>query len=53
MGIFEKSIPKYIVDPIDQQVVVRPEDVYVDDIFDPIFNAKVKDAMRQKYGPTN
>ena len=50
MGIFEKSIPKYIVDPIDQQVVVRPEDVYVDDIFDPIFNAKVKDAMRQKYG---
>lgn len=50
MGIFEKSIPKYIVDPINQQVAVRPEDVYVDDIFDPIFNARVKDAMRQKYG---
>ncbi len=50
MGIFEKSIPKYVVNPIDQQLEVAPQDVYVDDIFDPIFNARVKDAMRQKYG---
>lgn len=50
MGIFEKSIPKYVVNPIDQQVEVVPQDVYVDDIFDPIFNANVRNAMRQKYG---
>lgn len=50
MGIFEKSIPKYVVNPIDRQVEVAPQDVYVDDIFDPIFNANVRNAMRQKYG---
>ena len=50
MGIFEKSIPKYVVNPIDQRVEVAPQDVYVDDIFDPIFNANVRNAMRQKYG---
>ena len=50
MGIFEKSIPKYVVNPVDNQIEVAPQDVYVDDIFDPIFNARVKDAMRQKYG---
>jgi hypothetical protein len=50
MGIFEKSIPKYVVNPIDQQVEVAPQDVYVDDIFDPIFNANVRNALRQKYG---
>lgn len=50
MGIFEKSIPKYVINPIDQSVVVQPEEVYVDDIFDPILNANVRNAMRQKYG---
>ena len=50
MGIFEKSIPKYVVNPIDQRVEVAPQDVYVDDIFDPILNANVRNAMRQKYG---
>lgn len=50
MGVFEKSIPKYVINPINQQVEVAPKDVYVDDIFDPIFNANVRNAMRQKYG---
>lgn len=50
MGIFEKSIPKYVVNPIDRTVEVAPQEVYVDDIFDPIFNANVRNAMRQKYG---
>lgn len=49
MGIFERSIPKYTYN-LANEVVVEPQDVYVDDIFDPIFNARVKDAMRQKYG---
>lgn len=50
MGIFEKSIPKYVVNPMSSTVEVAPQDVYVDDIFDPVFNARVKDALRQKYG---
>ena len=50
MGIFEKSIPKYVVNPITQDIVIQPEEVYVDDIFDPVFNANVREAMRQKYG---
>lgn len=49
MGIFEKSIPRYAYN-MANEVVVDPQDVYVDDIFDPILNARVKDAMRQKYG---
>lgn len=49
MGIFEKSIPKYTYN-LANEVVVDPQDVYVDDIFDPILNARVRDAMRQKYG---
>jgi hypothetical protein len=50
MGIFEKSIPKYVVNPVNQTVEVVPQEVYVDDIFDPIFNRNVRNAMRQKYG---
>lgn len=52
MGIFSKSIPQYVPsrDFRNEVEVVQPEDVYVDDIFDPILNARVKDAMRQKYG---
>ena len=49
MGIFEKAIPKYTYN-MANEVVVTPQDVYVDDIFDPIFNARVKEAMREKYG---
>lgn len=49
MGIFEKSIPKYVVNPVNQNVEVVPQ-VYVDDIFDPLFNTNVRNAMRQKYG---
>lgn len=49
MGIFEKAIPKYTYN-MANEVVVEPQDVYVNDIFDPILNARVKEAMRQKYG---
>lgn len=53
MGIFEKAIPKYIHNHDyrnEVEVVPAPENVYVDDIFDPILNANVRNAMRQKYG---
>lgn len=50
MGIFEKSIPKYVINPIEQNVQVAPQPYVVDDIFDPIFNANVRNALRQKYG---
>lgn len=49
MGVFNKAIPRYIADPVTNQIEVTPE-VYVDDIFDPILNARVKNAMREKYG---
>ena len=50
MGIFEKSIPKYVINPIEQNVQVAPQPYVVDDIFDPILNANVRNALRQKYG---
>lgn len=50
MGIFEKSIPKYVVNPIQQQVEIAPEPVVIDDIFDPILNANAVNALRSKYG---
>ena len=50
MGIFEKSIPKYVINPVDQNLQVAPQEYVVDDIFDPIFNANVRNALRQKYG---
>ena len=50
MGIFEKSIPKYVVNPINQGVEVQPEEVYIDDIFDPLFNAKARDYLSAKHG---
>ena len=49
MGIFEKSIPRYVYNPIQRQPEVVPE-YYVDDIFDPILNRNVKAALTQKYG---
>lgn len=50
MGIFERSIPKYIRNPMTNSVEVESQPYVVDDIFDPIFNARVKNALRQKYG---
>ena len=49
MGIFEKSIPRYVYNPIQRQPEVVPE-YYVDDIFDPILNKNVRAALTQKYG---
>lgn len=49
MGIFEKSIPKYAYNYANE-LTVQPQDVYVDDIFDPILNANVQRALREKYG---
>ena len=49
MGIFEKSIPRYVYNPVQRQV--EPvQDYYVDDIFDPLFNRNVRNALTQKYG---
>lgn len=49
MGIFEKSIPRYVYNPIQRQPEAVPE-YYVDDIFDPILNRNVRTALTQKYG---
>jgi hypothetical protein len=57
MGIFEKSIPKYIHNH-DNEVVIAPEqdvstlppEPYIDDIFDPLFNRSARAYLRQKYG---
>lgn len=57
MGIFEKSIPKYIHNH-ENEVVIAPEqdlstlppEPYIDDIFDPLFNRSVRSYLHQKYG---
>ena len=51
MGVFNSNIPYYKIVPSQQ--LVQPtveEEPYIDDIFDPVFNARVKNALRQKYG---
>ena len=50
MGIFEKSIPRYAYDPVQKLTVQPVQEYYVDDIFDPLFNKRVKEALAQKYG---
>jgi hypothetical protein len=50
MGIFEKSIPRYTYDPIQKLRAQPVPEYYVDDIFDPLFNRSVKEALAQKYG---
>lgn len=50
MGIFEKSIPRYTYDPIQKLRAQPVLEYYVDDIFDPLFNRSVKEALAQKYG---
>ena len=50
MGIFEKSIPRYAYDPVQKLTVQPAQEYYVDDIFDPLFNRSVKEALAQKYG---
>ena len=49
MGVFEKAIPRYVYNPV-QRNVQPVQDYYVDDIFDPLFNKIVREALTQKYG---
>lgn len=57
MGLFEKQIPKYVRN-LEGDVVVEPTridaslvpDLRVDDIFDPLFNANIRERLRQDYG---
>lgn len=50
MGIFNRAIPNIQTNNLNQVRVTPPEEYYVDDIFDPLFNAKVKEQLRVKYG---
>ena len=50
MGIFNRAIPNIQTNNLNQVRVTPPEEYYVDDIFDPLFNAKVKEQLRAKYG---
>lgn len=49
MGIFNRAIPTIRTNEYDQPTVV-PQEYYVDDIFDPLFNAKVREQLTLKYG---
>ena len=44
-----KQIPEYTVKN-NQVVTKKPDEVYIDDIFDPLFNIKAKDYLANKYG---
>ena len=50
MGIFNRAIPNIQTNNLNQVRVTPPEEYYVDDIFDPLFNARVKEQLRAKYG---
>lgn len=53
MGIFNKAIPQYTVDPISNAIspiVPEEQPAKVDDIFDPLFNAEVRARLRDTYG---
>lgn len=50
MGIFNRAIPNIQTNNLNQVRVTPLEEYYVDDIFDPLFNAKVKEQLRAKYG---
>lgn len=50
MGIFNRAIPNIQTNNLNQVRVTPSEEYYVDDIFDPLFNAKVKEQLRAKYG---
>ena len=49
MGIFNRAIPTIRTNEYNQPTVV-PQEYYVDDIFDPLFNAKVREQLTLKYG---
>lgn len=50
MGIFNRAIPNIQTNHLNQVEAVPSEEYYIDDIFDPLFNAKVKEQLRAKYG---
>ena len=53
MGIVNKSIPRIYKDNLGNIKVEHSpseEQVYIDDAFDPLFNAKAREYLRQKYG---
>lgn len=50
MGIFNKAIPTIRTNQLNQVRVAPTEEVYIDDIFDPLFNAKAREYLTNKYG---
>lgn len=53
MGIVNKSIPRIYKDNLGNIKVEHSpseEQVYIDDAFDPLFNAKAREYLKQKYG---
>ena len=49
MGVFNRAIPTLTTNRLNQ-VRVQPEEYYVDDIFDPLFNEHVREQLTLKYG---
>lgn len=51
MGIFNKLIPTYTYNK-NGTLISRPipEEVYIDDAFDPLFNRKAREYLNYKYG---
>lgn len=53
MGIFNRSIPKYTGNFINNEIEVSspPEEyAFIDDIFDPVLNARVRERLLDQYG---
>lgn len=50
MGIFNRAIPNVQTNNLNQVRISPIEEPYVDDIFDPLFNASVRAHLTKKYG---
>ena len=49
MGVFNKAIPDINLNDKDEPVVEYQQPVYIDDMFDPLFNKNVRNYLKDKY----
>ena len=49
MGVFNKAIPDINLNDKDEPIAEYQQPVYIDDMFDPLFNKNVRNYLKDKY----